>query len=402
MIMATQDSLQAWADETDLGRRLFNHNYRPLETEAAGWSLIKSVSPHADDELTEWVYLWQDAGAPQRLIRVDVAELPAWQEAQCYLAGTFEQSMRPDIPRPEGVLRAVGDVQFVASSADVDHPENIRFSRGNVAVSVSSVGRDPVDVSDLAAMIDRDLSVLRAPSTLSAAELRPLAEARHSSRQLQIAAIDPADSSWTQVLVEGGEVRRERNAIVYKPGEAGDHGPSEVHLRRHDVGDGTTIERSRRADIAPTPAEQKGSSGTEREWDASELLVLAADIVSSHVSHNQVSVADLPLLIQNVHSALSALGGEHSEPLAPPQEPAVPIGSSVKSNFIICLEDGKKLRTLKRHLMTAHGMTVDEYRAKWGLPADYPMIAPNYAGQRRALAKSIGLLRTLRSRSTAK
>jgi predicted transcriptional regulator len=120
------------------------------------------------------------------------------------------------------------------------------------------------------------------------------------------------------------------------------------------------------------------------------LITLTADIVSAHVSNNSVAVSDLPLLINNVHGALRALGGGKEEP-APKPEPAVSIRSSIKPDYVVCLEDGKKLKMLKRHLMTHYNMTPDEYRQKWGLPADYPMVAPNYAEQRRTLAKKIGL-----------
>jgi predicted transcriptional regulator len=120
------------------------------------------------------------------------------------------------------------------------------------------------------------------------------------------------------------------------------------------------------------------------------LLTLTADIVAAHVSNNSVAVNDLPNLIQNVHTALSAIASNGSAPEAKP-EPKVSIRSSVKPDYIVCLEDGKKQKMLKRHLMTNHGMTPDEYRQKWGLAADYPMVAPNYAEQRRTLAKSIGL-----------
>ncbi len=120
------------------------------------------------------------------------------------------------------------------------------------------------------------------------------------------------------------------------------------------------------------------------------LITLTADIVSAHVSNNSVAVNDLPLLIENVHSALTGLGTGQAEPEVK-QEPAVSIRSSVKPDFIVCLEDGKKLKMLKRHLMTHYNMTPDEYRQKWGLNADYPMVAPNYAEQRRTLAKKIGL-----------
>ena len=128
----------------------------------------------------------------------------------------------------------------------------------------------------------------------------------------------------------------------------------------------------------------------QTEIEHNDLLALTADIVSSHVANNSVSVNDVPQLIQNVFATLSGLSTP-AAPVAAPQEPAVPVRQSIKPDYIVCLEDGKKLKMLKRHLMTAYGMTPDEYRAKWGLPADYPMVAPNYAESRRQLAKSIGL-----------
>lgn len=120
------------------------------------------------------------------------------------------------------------------------------------------------------------------------------------------------------------------------------------------------------------------------------LITLTSDIVAAHVSNNSVAVSDLPLLIQNVHTALSSLENPAPAPEVKP-EPAVSVRASIKPDYIICLEDGKKLKMLKRHLMTHYQMTPDDYRAKWGLPADYPMVAPNYADQRRTLAKKIGL-----------
>jgi predicted transcriptional regulator len=120
------------------------------------------------------------------------------------------------------------------------------------------------------------------------------------------------------------------------------------------------------------------------------LLTLTADIVAAHVSNNSVAVNDLPNLIQNVHSALSGISG-NSAAAEPKPEPKVSIRASIRPDYIVCLEDGKRLKMLKRHLMTHYNMTPDQYRQKWGLSADYPMVAPNYAEQRRALAKSIGL-----------
>lgn len=120
------------------------------------------------------------------------------------------------------------------------------------------------------------------------------------------------------------------------------------------------------------------------------LITLTADIVAAHVSNNSVSVSDLPTLIANVHGALSGLGARPVAEEAAP-EPAVSVRASIKPDYLVCLEDGKKLKMLKRHLMTHYGMTPDDYRAKWGLPKDYPMVAPNYAEQRRSLAVKIGL-----------
>jgi predicted transcriptional regulator len=120
------------------------------------------------------------------------------------------------------------------------------------------------------------------------------------------------------------------------------------------------------------------------------FITLTADIVAAHVSNNSVAVSDIPTLIQNVHGALVGLSS--AAPVAEVKlEPAVSIRSSIKPDYVVCLEDGKKLKMLKRHLMTHYKMTPDQYRAKWGLPADYPMVAPNYAETRRMLAKKIGL-----------
>lgn len=120
------------------------------------------------------------------------------------------------------------------------------------------------------------------------------------------------------------------------------------------------------------------------------LITLTSDIVAAHVSNNNVEVADVPALITTVYQALSGLGGEPVTEEARP-EPAVSVRSSVKKDHLVCLEDGKKMKMLKRHLMTEHGMTPDEYRQRWGLGADYPMVAPDYAETRRDLAKKIGL-----------
>jgi predicted transcriptional regulator len=120
------------------------------------------------------------------------------------------------------------------------------------------------------------------------------------------------------------------------------------------------------------------------------LLALTAQIVAAHVSNNTVSLSDLPNLIDQVYRTLSGVGQETPMRLERPQ-PAVAVKKSVHPDFIVCLEDGKKLKMLKRHLKTAYNMTPEEYRERWQLPPDYPMVAPNYARQRSKLAKQIGL-----------
>lgn len=126
------------------------------------------------------------------------------------------------------------------------------------------------------------------------------------------------------------------------------------------------------------------------EVDPTELLSLTAEIVAAHVGHNNVAMSELPQLIDNVYKTLSTVGREPDPALDRPT-PAVPIKKSVTPDYIVCLEDGKKLKMLKRHLKTAYDMSPEDYRERWGLAADYPMVAPNYAKQRSRLAKQIGL-----------
>ncbi len=123
--------------------------------------------------------------------------------------------------------------------------------------------------------------------------------------------------------------------------------------------------------------------------DQSNLLALTTEIVSAHISNNRMAAADLPNLIQQVFATLATT--KPGSAAAERPQPAVSIRRSITPDYIVCLEDGKKLKMLKRHLKTSYNLTPEEYRERWGLPADYPMVAPNYAAQRSALAKKIGL-----------
>ncbi|HEY0439194.1 MAG TPA: MucR family transcriptional regulator [Xanthobacteraceae bacterium] len=128
-------------------------------------------------------------------------------------------------------------------------------------------------------------------------------------------------------------------------------------------------------------------------------MELTADIVSAYVSNNTVPAGEMPALINQVHQALMSVGGRRGDVAAEPLRPAVPVKRSINPDFVVCLEDGKKFKSLKRHLRTQYNMTPEQYREKWGLPADYPMVAPNYAAARSQLAKQMGLGQQRRRRA---
>ncbi|HEY5410141.1 MAG TPA: MucR family transcriptional regulator [Caulobacteraceae bacterium] len=125
--------------------------------------------------------------------------------------------------------------------------------------------------------------------------------------------------------------------------------------------------------------------------DKSEIIEMTADIVAAYVGANSVTAADLPSLIQSVHRALTGVAAGADVVEAAPREPAVPVKKSITPEYLICLEDGRKFKSLKRHLRTKYNMSPEDYRAKWGLPKDYPMVAPSYAKARSELAKQMGL-----------
>ena len=128
-----------------------------------------------------------------------------------------------------------------------------------------------------------------------------------------------------------------------------------------------------------------------------DLLKLAVEVVSAYVSNNPIPASELPTMIKTVHGTLGGLTGGYASEMPSGHKPAVPIKRSVTPDYIVCLEDGKKLKMLKRYLRSNYNMPPEEYRSRWGLPADYPMVAPNYAAQRSEFAKKIGLGRTASS-----
>ena len=138
----------------------------------------------------------------------------------------------------------------------------------------------------------------------------------------------------------------------------------------------------------------KTTNGEIAPHKSDELLKLATEIVAAYVSNNSVAVSELPSMIKSVHATLGGLAGSMTSEPQTTQKPAVTVKKSITPEYIVCLEDGKKLKMLKRYLRSRYSMSPEEYRSKWGLPADYPMVAPNYAAQRSEFAKKIGLGRS--------
>jgi predicted transcriptional regulator len=130
---------------------------------------------------------------------------------------------------------------------------------------------------------------------------------------------------------------------------------------------------------------------SDNSGESSSFIELTANIVSAYVSNNPVPTADIPVLIGQIHSALKRISGGQAAAPAEPLKPAVPVKRSINPDHIVCLEDGLKFKSLKRHLRTRYNMTPDQYREKWALPPDYPMVAPNYAAARSQLARQMGL-----------
>ena len=146
-----------------------------------------------------------------------------------------------------------------------------------------------------------------------------------------------------------------------------------------------------RAVIREAGRTDRAGSMSDNTSGGGNFIALTADIVSAYVSNNSVSASELPALINQIHSALTRVSSGHSEAPSEPLKPAVSVKKSITPDHIVCLEDGKKFKSLKRHLRTQYNMTPEQYREKWALPPDYPMVAPNYAAARSHLAKQMGL-----------
>jgi hypothetical protein len=219
----------AWAAATDLGRRVFNYNYRMTGSEIRGWELVNTVEPPTDEPgLTERIYLWEKKGsAGRQLIRIAITETGAWRRAQGQLQAQLVQSMRPDIARGAGKLARLGDVSYAAGLPDAGLVAAIQFVRGNLSISVASVGDEPVDVAAVAKSLDLAFSALPNAKDLQEARAldrsaEPLTVAKDAPTLLKDALPAPVlRNGWLKVIVPDGEIAREGDALVYRPDSDG-------------------------------------------------------------------------------------------------------------------------------------------------------------------------------------
>jgi hypothetical protein len=227
--MNSRYNIEEWAAATTLGRQVFNFNYRMLGKELKGWKLLKAVTMQEGRDVTEKVYIWQSKSAPgSEMIRISITERHHWRHAQESLAEQLSQSTRPDIPQGTKKLATVGDINFVGREPQSDIPAAVSFVRGNMCVSVSSVGEKNVDVSQVAATLDRALSERPPESEVKKGRVR------ESVRTAAAAVADESNvlidnlpeaappDGWLKVIVPDGEVRREDDTLIYVPSQAGD------------------------------------------------------------------------------------------------------------------------------------------------------------------------------------
>lgn len=219
--------LETWAAETDLGRRVFNYNYRMTGREIRGYELVNTVDMQREPDLTERVYIWRKKGGDgKQLIRVGIAEAAEWRRAQTQLQSQLAESMRPDIPRGRGKLAKVGDISFAAGDERVASAA-VSFARGNLTVDVASAGGEPVDVAAIAASLDRQFSAPPKPQELAAARAldrspAPLEVAKPASITLAERLPEPIlRNGWLKVIVPDGEIARVGDTLIYRAASAG-------------------------------------------------------------------------------------------------------------------------------------------------------------------------------------
>ena len=226
--MESQYDTKAWAAETTTGRHIFNYNYRMTGEELKGWELVSSTVMQNEAGVSEKIYMWQKKGSEgHQLIRIGIAELHDWQHAQNQLHNQLLHSMRPEVPRGTGKLSDTGDVNFVGKDAQSKTVSHMLFTRGNLAVSVSSAGDKAVDVSKFAKQLDGLFSEPPSKTDMergAVEELSPKSLMVKQKRRTTIMEDIPkqiAPNGWLKVIAPDGEIVREENALLYKPTKVG-------------------------------------------------------------------------------------------------------------------------------------------------------------------------------------
>lgn len=225
--METPYRVDDWAEETVVGRRIFNAGFRMLGVELESWQLLKTVPMETSRGEGELAYIWAGRGrATREMLRIGIAELPDWRLAQQRLREDLEMSMHPDIPRGTGSLWRVGDIVFVARDPQSDVPAAITFARGNVCFSVRSVGDRAVDVSDVAKRLDQAMSQPPTRSELDEerVEVRSLERTAREAGEEQViieSIVASSRGGWLKVFASDGELRRQGDALIYVSASAG-------------------------------------------------------------------------------------------------------------------------------------------------------------------------------------
>jgi len=226
--MDTPYDLQAWADATTRGRRIYNYNYRMLGDELRGWELIKVVPMENTAGHHEIVYLWEKKGsAGQELVRIGITEADDWRTAQHHLHTQLRHSMRPGLPRGAGKLAALGDVNYIGQEPDSARIASVAFSLGNVTITITSVGDQTVDVSAIALRLDHVLGEPPAKEELKAGKAERLITPALKVKKGQMATLiehlpERTTTGWHKFIAPDGELKREDDAIVYVSPSAGE------------------------------------------------------------------------------------------------------------------------------------------------------------------------------------
>jgi len=226
--MESKYDIEQWATETTLGRRVYNHNYRMIGNELRGWELVNSIVMQKESGITEKVYVWQKNGSEgEKLIRISIAELTDWINAQNQLRNELRHSMRPDIPRGTGKIAETGDVNFIGKERKSKTIAQLLFTRGNLAVSLASVGKKTVDISKFAKLLDTLFSQPPETSEVETGLVKEVGpetlQAKEAETLSVIEKIDEliAHGEWLKVIAPDGELKLQDNALVYESKKAG-------------------------------------------------------------------------------------------------------------------------------------------------------------------------------------